>query len=179
MKHMGQDERNRIEFSLGCRMSVADIAKALGRSESTISRELLNRRIDSDKHYGCSNRLCARFDECQRMIFNGFKEVRRKNTPGCFESCPDFREAVCEKLNRAPFVCNGCEQERNCPLKKRYYIASGAQANYKGTLVNSRSGIHPNEDLVRKMNEVLTPAARQGQSIDAIIARNPELFGKY
>ena len=75
MKHMGQDERNRIEFSLGCRMSVADIAKALGRSESTISRELLNRRIDSDKHYGCSNRLCARFDECQRMIFNGFKEV--------------------------------------------------------------------------------------------------------
>ena len=91
MKHMGQDERNRIEFSLGCRMSVADIAKALGRSESTISRELINRRIDSDKHYGCSNRLCARFDECQRMIFNGFKEVRRKNTPGCFESCPDFR----------------------------------------------------------------------------------------
>ena len=95
MKHMGQDERNRIEFSLGCRMSVADIAKALGRSESTISRELLNRRIDCDKHYGCSNRLCARFDECQRMIFNGFKEVRRKNTPGCFESCPDFCEAVC------------------------------------------------------------------------------------
>ena len=80
MKHMGQDERNRIEFSLGCKMSVADIAKALGRSESTISRELLNRRIDSDKHYGCSNRLCARFDECQRMIFNVFKEIRRKNT---------------------------------------------------------------------------------------------------
>ena len=85
---MGQDERNRIEFSLGCRMSVANIAKALGRSESTISRELLNRRIDSSKHYGCSNRLCARFDECQRKLFNGFKDVCRKNTPGCFESCP-------------------------------------------------------------------------------------------
>ena len=179
MKHMGQDERNRIEFSLGCKMSVADIAKALGRSESTISRELLNRRIDSNKHYGCSNRLCARFDECQRMIFNGFKEVRRKNTPGCFESCPDFREAICEKINRAPFVCNGCEQEHNCPLKKRYYIASGAQANYKGILVNCRSGIHPDEETVRKMNEVLSPAARQGQSVDAIIAHNPKLFGKY
>ena len=71
MKHMGQDERNRIEFMLGCGGSVADMAKALGRSESTISRELLNRRIDSDKHYGCSNRLCARYDECARTVFNG------------------------------------------------------------------------------------------------------------
>ena len=61
MKHMGQDERNRIEFSLGCRMSVADIAKALGRSESTISCELLNRRIDSSKHYGNIGETSKRF----------------------------------------------------------------------------------------------------------------------
>ena len=65
MKHIGQNERNRIEFSLGCRMSVANIAKALGRSESAISREPLNRRIDSNKHYVCTNKLCARFDEYQ------------------------------------------------------------------------------------------------------------------
>ena len=91
MKHMGQDERNRIEFMLGCGNNVAAIAKALGRSESTISRELLNRRIDSDRHYGRSNRLCARFDDCARTAFNGFRDIRRKNAPGCFESCPDFR----------------------------------------------------------------------------------------
>ena len=104
MKHMGQDERNRIEFMLGCGNNVAAIAKALGRSESTISRELLNRRIDSDKHYGRSNRLCARFDDCARTAFNGFRDIRRKNSPGCFESCPDFREAVCVRLNGAPYV---------------------------------------------------------------------------
>ena len=33
MKHMGNDERNRIEFMLGCGSNVASIAKALGRSE--------------------------------------------------------------------------------------------------------------------------------------------------
>ena len=49
MGHMGQDERRRIEFMLGCGDKVADMAKALGRSESTISRELLSRHIDSDK----------------------------------------------------------------------------------------------------------------------------------
>lgn len=168
MKHMGQDERNRIEFMLGCGNNVAAIAKALGRSESTISRELLNRRIDSDKHYGCSNRLCARFDDCARTAFKGFRDIRRRNSPRCFESCPDFREAVCVRLNRAPYVCNGCEREHGCPLKKRYYIASGAQANYRGILVNCRSGVHPDEATVRRMSDVLTPAARQGQSVDAI-----------
>ena len=179
MKHMGQDERNRIEFMLGCGNNVAAIAKALGRSESTISRELLNRRIDSGKHYGRSNRLCARFDDCARTAFNGFRDIRRKSSPGCFESCPDFREAVCVRLNRAPYVCNGCEREHNCPLKKRYYIAAGAQANYRGVLVNSRSGVHPDEATVRRMSDALTPAARQGQSVDAVIAGNPELFGRY
>ena len=38
MKHMGNDERNRIEFMLGCGSNVASIAKALGRSESTMRR---------------------------------------------------------------------------------------------------------------------------------------------
>lgn len=179
MKHMGQDERNRIEFMLGCGSSVADIAKALGRSESTIARELLNRRIDSTKHYGCSNRLCARFDECERRTYGARGEVPRKHTGGCFESCPDFREAVCPRLNRAPYVCNGCEREHNCPLGKRYYVASGAQANYRGILVNARTGVHPDGATVRKMSEALTPSVRRGQSVDAVLANNPELFGKY
>lgn len=179
MKHMVQDERRRIEFMLGCGQCVADIAKALGRSESTISRELLGRRIESDKRRGCSNRLCALFDECRRTAYNGFRSVQKKREPGCYESCPDFVEAVCRRLNRAPYVCNGCERERNCPLRKRYYIASGAQANYVGKLVNSRTGVHPDAETVRRMDEVLSPAVRRGQSVDAVIAGHPELFAQY
>ena len=33
--------------------------------------------------------------------------------------------------------------------------------------------------MVRMMGEALAPAARQGQSVDAVIAGNPELFGGY
>ena len=29
------------------------------------------------------------------------------------------------------------------------------------------------------MNEILSPSVRNGQSVDAIIANNPELFAKY
>ena len=130
MKHMGNDERNRIEFMLGCGRNITEIAKALGRSQSTISREVLNRRIESEKHYACSNRICAHFDECHLKHFSSASDRGlRKNIKGCFELCPDFREAVCERLNRAPYVCNGCEKEHNCPMRKRYYIASGAQVN--------------------------------------------------
>ena len=176
MKHMGQDERSRIEFMLGCGGSVADIARALGRSESTISRELLNRRIDSDKHYGCSNRLCVRYDECARTVFNGFKDVRRKNSQGCFESCPDFREATCHRLARPPFVCNGCEHERGCPLKKKFYVATAAQAGYETTLRLSRTGIHPSDDDIGRMNAVLSPSIRKGQSVSAVMSAHGDVF---
>ena len=179
MKHMGNDERNRIEFMLGCGSNVASIAKALGRSESTISRELLNRRIDSNKHYGCSNRLCGRFDDCARTAFNGFRDIRRKNSPGCFESCPDFREAVCVRLNRAPYVCNGCEKERECPLRKKFYIASVAQAQYESERSLSRTGVHPDDQTVREMDRVLSPCVKNGQSPMSVKMANPGLFGKY
>ena len=180
MKHMGNDERNRIEFMLGCGRNITDIAKALGRSQSTISRELLNRRIESEKHYACSNRICVHFDECSLKHFSSSSDRGlRKNIKGCFEGCPNFREAVCERLNRAPYVCNGCEKAHNCPMKKRYYVASGAQANYRGTLVNSRIGVHPDAETIEKMDKLLSPSVRNGQSVDAIIANNPELFAKY
>ena len=32
-------------------------------------------------------------------------------------------------------------------MRKRYYIASGAQVNYRGTLVNSRTGVHPDAEM--------------------------------
>lgn len=38
MKHMGNDERNRIEVMPSCGSTAADIARAPGSAESTISR---------------------------------------------------------------------------------------------------------------------------------------------
>ena len=40
-------------------------------------------------------------------------------------------------------------------MRKKYYIPEAAQANYEGTLRNSRTGIHPDEKKVKAMNEVL------------------------
>ena len=176
-KHMGIDERKRIEFLLGCGRKVAQIAVEVGRPDSTVVREIIARRIDSDKRLGCSNRLCARFDECMRKVFTGFGERLRKNQPRCFETCPDFFEAHCPRLAKSPYVCNGCESERNCPMRKKYYLAPGAQANYEGTLVNSRLGVRVGAESLAAMDSVLSPCIRRGQSVRNVVANNPGTFG--
>lgn len=176
-KHMDSAMRGQIQFWIESRRSVAWIARALGKPPSTVWREILNHRIPSDKGYGCSNRLCAKFDACTRPSYGATDyKALAKNRPGCFEACPDFREAVCERLAGAPFVCNGCEKERSCPLMKRFYFADGAQAAYRSALVNSRSGVHPGDEAVAKMGAAVRDGLGKGQSVRHILRANGELF---
>ena len=179
-KHMDSVVRGQIQFWVESHKSVAWIARSLGKPPSTIWRELINHRMPSDKGYGCSNRLCARFDVCTRPSYGAtdYKSLA-KNKPGCFEACPDFREAVCERLSNAPFVCNGCEHERSCPLMKRFYLADGAEAAYRSTLVNSRSGVHPDDETAAKMGAAVRDGLKKGQSVRHILRANGELFAGY
>lgn len=179
MSQMKIVDRNRIEFLVSLGWSLPKIASDLGRSPSTIRNELLGHRLDSSKGYGCSNRLCAHFDECRRKTFSAHGETLRRNSSGCFESCPDFREAVCLRLAKPPFVCNGCEKERSCPLRKKFYIASAAQIGYESTLRISRTGIHPSNEEIEKMNEILSPSINKGQSVSAIISAHADTFKEY
>lgn len=133
-RRMGMDERKRIAFLPGCGSKVSQIADDIGRPDPTVVRETLSHRIDSSKRHGCSNRLCASFDECRRREFTGFGERLRKNRPRRFEACPGFFEAHCPRLARSPYVCNGCGELAHCPLRKRPCVAEGAQTAYRETL---------------------------------------------
>ena len=46
------------------------------------------------------------------------------------------------------------QKERNCPPRKRYYIASAAHANYSGTLVNSRMGMHLDNKTIMVTSDI-------------------------
>ena len=189
MKHMEIGDRNRLEFLAACGRSANQIAEDRGRSPSAIREEFLKHRIASDRGYGCSNRVCAHFDVCQQRIITATRDALRKNTPGCdalrkntpgcFESCPNFREAVCHRLTKFPYVCNGCERERSCPLHKKFYIASAAQAAYESLRSLSRTGVRPDDETIRKMNEILSPSVRNGQSVTAIVRANAETFSGF
>lgn len=180
-KHMTDDDRHEIERLLRLGWTIAQIARKLGRPECTIAREIKNRRIDSSKGVRkTSSATCALFESCRRTKVCALDCGMRKfckNCICCVEACSDFLPRTCQRLASSPFVCNGCEKERSCPLPKKFYVADGAQANYDGLLHESRRGVRASDGQLERINAVLTQCTRQGQSVRNVMANNPELFG--
>ena len=91
--------------------------------------------------------------------------------------CEDFRQKVCDDLGHAPYVCNGCEKQTKCPLRKRYYVADAAQTSYRGTLTESRRGTQASDEERADMSEALLAPVKLGkQSIGMVMAAAKEKF---
>ena len=178
-KHMTEEDRQTIESCLRRGWTIAQISEKIGRPESTVAREVKKRRIDSDKGARASNALCAHFEGCTRRdvcaVPCGMRKLCR-NCHRCFEACADFLPRTCERLVTSPFVCNGCERERTCPLGKKYYIAKAAQGSYVGILHGSREGVRATDGQLAAINGVFSGCTRRGQSIRNVMANNPRLF---
>ena len=161
---MTLDERKRIDFLLQLRWTPVQIAREMGRSKTTVIREIINRSVACDRGYRRSNRICALFDSCPRVKGYGRDAKRSFNcTPRCFDVCPDFVERTCDRLDVPSRVCNGCGDFKSCPMMKRVYVADGAQANRESLLHDSRAGVHPDADAIARMNAVLSPCIMRGQ----------------
>lgn len=63
----------------------------------------------------------------------------------------DFKE--CDKTNRFPYVCNGCELKTRCRKKKYYYNYIKAQKNYDYLLEKTRIGIDMSIDEIDYWND--------------------------
>ena len=63
----------------------------------------------------------------------------------------DFKE--CDKTNRFPYVCNGCELKTRCRKKKYYYNYIKAQKNYNYLLEKPRIGIDMSIDEIDYWND--------------------------
>ncbi len=80
----------------------------------------------------------------------------------------------CPKLNRAPFVCNGCGQIQSCSLRKQFYRAEKAQKSYEFLLSEARSGFNITEAEIENLNAVMSGPIHQGQSINHVLMSNPD-----
>lgn len=81
MTHMKLKDRQRLGFLAELGWPMNRIAEDMGWCAQTITDELRNRRVDSDKRYGCSNRLCAHYEECRLESYTATGKGLRKNQP--------------------------------------------------------------------------------------------------
>lgn len=80
----------------------------------------------------------------------------------------DFAEDICSVKTKPPYVCNGCSQLSKCTLLKRIYDPSDAHEMAYQSISESRTGILSNEDDIARINGIISPLVKNGQSLHQI-----------
>lgn len=81
----------------------------------------------------------------------------------------------CPNTKKAPFVCNGCPNQKKCRFNKYFYYADDAQKDYQTTLVDSRVGIDMDCDEFHSLNTLVKSSIKKGHSFSLITLNNPDL----
>ena len=182
-KHLTIEDRIYIHNELDKFTSFKDHARFLSQDPTTISKEVKARRASDWFHKGtflnaknfCTKRFrCKKTNACNKILLCG---VKCASCPTCNQTCPDFQKERCSKLDRAPYVCNGCSKKINhCTIAHKYtYNARFADRKYRECLKDSRSGIAMTRQELHKKDKIITPLIDQGQSPYQIVANHPEL----
>ena len=166
-KHLTLEDRNYIEQALNQNMTFKEIAKFLSKDPTTISKEIKKHRIRKEATSFNSNfNQCINKYTCKkRNICSLACKKKCSNCVSCNKFCEDFKEELCISLQRAPFVCNGCSKKIGCHFIKFYYRALPSFNRYQNTLSTSRQGINLSSDELCKLDSIVSPLLKQGQTI--------------
>lgn len=173
-KFFTYEERLTLQKNLRDSKSLKSIAIGLDKNPTTISREIKKYSSEVATGYpgypynACKNRMnCRKKDICG-------KDCARKSVPycklckECNDHCSDFVLEVCSARFRPPYVCNGCTAIGKCSLMKTIYDAEHAHIAAHNTISESRSGLCVSEKEIARLNAIISPLVRQGQSIHQI-----------
>lgn len=176
-KHFLLEDRFKIEESLNDSLSFKAIGRDLNRDCTTISKEVRNHiYFKKTGSYGrpfnnCSHRMtCTELRICDVCTSHSSRSCRF--CLKCSLSCTLYEKEICKRLNRPPYVCNGCNKRTNCTLEKVFYSSTYAQNEYELCRSESRSGISINEEEVKYLDEFVSPLILKGQSIHHICSNN-------
>ena len=182
-KHLTLEDRIYIENELNKGTSFKDIARFLCKDPTTISKEGKAHRLSDWYHKGtfynaknfCIHRYhCKKTNACGKIVLCG---VKCSSCPTCNQTCKDFEKERCSRLDKAPYVCNGCPERINhCTIAHKYtYNARFSERKYREKLSDSRAGINLTKHELRKKDRIISPLIEQGQSPYQIVTNHPEL----
>lgn len=182
-KHMSLADRTLIERALILGSSFTAIGGMLGRSPTTISREVRAHRTVISQRYRTKND-CLSFATClhknvcpNESKYTCFSRCKSCNVYDCRTSCKDYESVNCPDLNEPPYVCNGCFCEKSCKKNHAYYTAHKAHAAYLRELSESRKGLRVTPEKLEQIDALVTPLVRKGQSLNHILATHREEIG--
>lgn len=182
-KHLTLEDRIYIENSLNKGCTFKGIAKYLCKDPTTISKEVKAHRLSDWYHKGtfynaknfCVHRYhCKKTNACGKILVCGIKCT---SCPTCNQTCHDFEQERCTRLDKAPYVCNGCDTKiSHCTIAHKYkYDARFANRKYREKLSGSRAGINMTKRELHQKDMIITPLIEQGQSPYQIATNHPEL----
>ena len=181
-KHLDFPARVKIEDGLNNNLKIRAIADSLDKHPSTISKEIkLHRFRHRSKSARFNYNACAHRYDCKKKnvcdVCNTDKYYKYcRNCGLCNDSCPDFKKHLCIRLEKAPFVCNGCGKRRSCNLEKMLYKAEYAQNDYRKLLSEARSGISFSEEELAELDAIISPLVQKNHSPHHIYVNNKDLI---
>lgn len=171
--HLTADDRIRIEALLKEGSSLRYIADRLDKSPSTISREI-KKHVQVHVPRCCD---CLNSHDCTLLHVCGSSGCRKK-CKACHKAkqyCSDYVKSQCGTLlDAALHLCNSCHKQRYCHFEKHIYDAKSADMEYRSALVSSRDGFDLTAGEFQKINDIVTPLVKKGQSIYHIVNTNRE-----
>lgn len=162
--HLTFEDRVRIDEMLRRGESFRSIAASLGKTTSTISREIRSHAsVIPPRGNDCVHiRECTKIKLCNKPGCVS-KKCKSCKFP-CRKFCSDYIHSNCEKLEKSPYVCNGCERIHSCKQEHHTYIPKIAQNEYRSMLVERRNGFDLTGEQLMSINEMVSPLISKGQS---------------
>ena len=173
-KFLSYEDRLIIAMGLKENKSFGEIGRELNKDRTTIAKEI--KKYSCDKKTGKPGypyNACKHRISCKKKGICG-KECTRAGTykcslcSHCNEKCPDYLEEVCVVKTKPPYVCNGCSLLEKCTLLKHWYDPVDAHLAAQETIMQSRTGILSSEADIQRINKIITPLIRNGQSIHQV-----------
>lgn len=182
-KHLDLDGRITIETELGSTTSFKRIGAILGKDCTTISKEVRGHRIFRKSgalglpFNDCElahNHVCKAHLVCEHCSSSRGERALCWSCSRCMKVCPSYKKFSCPKLDKAPYVCNGCPDLRRCNLEKAFYKATEAQKEYDQVKSESRSGFDITEEELEQLDQIISPRILRGQSLHNIAVTNKD-----
>lgn len=178
-QHLTWSDRQEIQLGLRQKRNFREIAEVIGCAPETVSKEIQKHRYHKEVASSQRANRCGKRDKCRRRNVCGKKGDKKCVIPcreciACNKRCPDFEDKPCRIVEKAPYVCNGCQKSRTCLFDKYLYNADCAHREYEETLRKSRRGINMSRDEMNALDALVSPLIRQGQPIAHILAEHRE-----